>query len=223
MKSPDTADGERVLEALKIADASADDVKTLDFGNVFWACGVLAKAIRALQPAQPAVHENPVCPTCKGSRLHCDCDWKRYNAEKPQPTAEVAEAPTCKDYLQVQNLIKRIDFALKKGGASKNTSLPVDIFILQALIQAAQQSAGVEATSDEIRAGFIIWNFDTKMNDLLWHITNYYKVTLKDCEVCENTGRVEANEEGTEFIDCSDCPRANAQKYANKPVLIVGE
>jgi len=42
-----------VAAALAIADARGDEVKELDFGNVFWACGVLAEKVRALTAQQP--------------------------------------------------------------------------------------------------------------------------------------------------------------------------
>ena len=44
-----------VGEALRIADMRNEEVKELDFGEVFWACGVLAKQLRALsqQPDAP--------------------------------------------------------------------------------------------------------------------------------------------------------------------------
>lgn len=46
-----------VAEALAIADARGDEVKELDFGNVFWACGVLAEKVRALTAQQPDVNK----------------------------------------------------------------------------------------------------------------------------------------------------------------------
>lgn len=35
--------------ALDISNAKGNDVKDLDFGNVFWACGVLAKEAESLR------------------------------------------------------------------------------------------------------------------------------------------------------------------------------
>jgi hypothetical protein len=45
---------DKLEEALKIAKSTPDQIKELDFGNVFWACGVLAAHLSALK-AQPPV------------------------------------------------------------------------------------------------------------------------------------------------------------------------
>ena len=46
----------KLEEALSIADKRGEEVKELDFGNVFWACGVLADAYRSTL-SQPDIAE----------------------------------------------------------------------------------------------------------------------------------------------------------------------
>jgi hypothetical protein len=68
-------------------------------------------------------------------------------------------------------------------------------------------------TVEDVRKGFIIWNFDTKMNDLLYHIFMHYNLSLKDCEACANTGRADAGaNEPQEYFECTDCPRHKIKK-----------
>lgn len=57
--NPDNVGGD-VQKALDIADARLEDVKDIDFGEVFWACGILASQLRSLtQLTKPP--ENVTC------------------------------------------------------------------------------------------------------------------------------------------------------------------
>lgn len=54
--NPDNVGGD-VQKALDIADARLEDVKDIDFGEVFWACGVLSMRVRALAQQEPVNEE----------------------------------------------------------------------------------------------------------------------------------------------------------------------
>ena len=56
---PQNVEGdERLQEAFKIADARNDEVKELDFGTVFWACGIFADHIRNNPKKEPSGNVN---------------------------------------------------------------------------------------------------------------------------------------------------------------------
>ena len=79
---PQNVEGdERLQEAFKIADARNDEVKELDFGTVFWACGIFADHIRNNPKKEPsgnvnaelleALKETQVVMANAFNRIHC--------------------------------------------------------------------------------------------------------------------------------------------------------
>ena len=63
-----TVTDDELNKALQIADSRNEEVKELDFGNVFWACCILANYIRAATQPQPT---DAPCRTCKGDPETC--------------------------------------------------------------------------------------------------------------------------------------------------------
>ncbi len=138
MKSPDTADGERVLpDEIWIAEGTLNSYEKdpATDPRLNTSCGIekCYRYVKALQPAQPAVQYvvNPrTCAGCKSQDAPdgvCLCDTCGKKAEKPQPTAEFTEA------------VRQLQNELDKHPSATH----VEIYCRDAetLIQAAQQSA----------------------------------------------------------------------------------
>ena len=84
-----TVMGDEIQKAFLIADARDADVMSLDFENVFWACGILARALRAATRA----HDAGLVKALEDglSELSCTCD-ERFMLDTECPVCRMTKA-----------------------------------------------------------------------------------------------------------------------------------
>lgn len=68
----------RFEDALKIAKATQEEVKEMDFGEVFWACGILAQQVEVITKERDELELQVDALTAKlKCQIACGCSYDR--------------------------------------------------------------------------------------------------------------------------------------------------